>query len=193
MKKDRTKLLNASTSYNEFFVKPYGFCCDIKNYDPKLSASRKRSVPLFPSSGLSGGGPDIKIRIQEHDDILNFSPRSTQRNVRDRVGLRGKYLRGVDRQLVDRRLRRGFELQSLADLITSRRLRGPLQWYLEDEIAAAREIMMTKKQEMYNAEMKKNIKIAKQKEKRRRRRKKKISSKKKDKEDINEDETKNTV
>lgn len=54
-------------------------------------------------------------------------------------------------------------MQSLADLITSRRLRGPLQWYLEDEIAAAREIMMTKKQEMYHAEMKKNIKIAKQK------------------------------
>ncbi|XP_043794428.1 uncharacterized protein LOC122715911, partial [Apis laboriosa] len=187
MKKDRTKLLNASTSYNEFFVKPYGFCCDIKNYDPKLSASRKRSMPLFPSSGGSDGGPDIKIRIQEHDDSLNFSQRSTQRNIRDRISLRGKY-RG-DRQLVDRRLRRGIEFQPLADLITSRRLRGPLQWYLEDEIAAAREIMMTKKQEIYNAEMKKNIKIAKQKEKRRRRRKKKISSKKKDKEDINEDET----
>lgn len=164
MKKDRTKLLNASTSYNEFFVKPYGFCCDIKNYDPKLSASRKRSVPLFPSNGLSSGGPDIKIRIQEHDDILNFNQRSTQRNVRERVSLRGKYLRGVDRQLGNKRLRRGnLELQSLADLITSRRLRGPLQWYLEEEIAAAREIMMTKKQEMYNAEMKKNIKIAKQK------------------------------
>lgn len=163
MKKDRTKLLNASTSYNEFFVKPYGFCCDIKNYDPKLSALRKRSMPLFPSNNLSNGGPDIKIRIQEHDDILNFNQRSTQRNVRERVSLRGKYLRGVDRQLVNKRLRRGIELQSLADLITSRRLRGPLRWYLEDEIAAAREIMMTKKQEMYNTEMKKNIKIAKQK------------------------------
>ncbi|XP_033194515.2 uncharacterized protein LOC117159088 [Bombus vancouverensis nearcticus] len=72
---------------------------------------------------------------------------------------------------------RGRDIETLGELMICKRCRGPLRWYLEDEIAAARDIMMKRKQEIYKAEMEKNIKIAKQKENRRRRRRKKKLSK----------------
>lgn len=71
----------------------------------------------------------------------------------------------------------GRGIETLGELMICKRCRGPLRWYLEDEIAAARDVMMKRKQEIYKAEMEKNIKIAKQKENRRRRKRKKKSSK----------------
>ncbi|KOX70199.1 hypothetical protein WN51_05635 [Melipona quadrifasciata] len=134
MKKDRVKQLNTGTSQNDFSVKPYGFCCDIKDYDPRLFVSKEPEV-LFPSNGPTEGGPNIKFRIEEHNDI---EPPS-QRNARNKI------------------------IEPSVELMICKRSRGPLRWYLEDEIAAARDIMMKKKQEIYNAEMEKNIKLAKKK------------------------------
>ncbi|OAD54051.1 hypothetical protein WN48_08384 [Eufriesea mexicana] len=132
MKRSQTNHLNVSTSQHDLLAKPYGFCCDIKNQDSKLLSSKDESVSFFPSSDPNVGGPDIKFRIQEHDDILPFIQRSIQRNT-----------------------------QRTGELMICKRCRGPLQWYLEEEIAAAHEIMMIRRQEMHNAEMEKNIKIAK--------------------------------
>lgn len=192
MKKSRVKQLNVSTSQHDFLVKPYGFCCDIKDYDPKLLSLKEEPEPLFPSSGPLEGGPDIKFRLQEHDDIQSFRQRSIQRNAQ-RGGLRSKYRSGQQviwgnqsyaqpyrrRRYRTPRLEgtvkvpedrtqgrtpdRGRDIETLGELMICKRCRGPLRWYLEDEIAAARDIMMKRKQEIYKAEMEKNIKIAKQK------------------------------
>ncbi|KAK9298850.1 hypothetical protein QLX08_007957 [Tetragonisca angustula] len=210
MKKDRVKQFNIGTSQNDFSVKPYGFCCDIKDYDPRLFVSKESEV-LFPSNGPTEGGPNIKFRIQEHSDTEPPSQRSTQRNARS--GLRTRYRSRSGQQIIwsdqtygRRRQRIPFISRDRKDKITEpsvelmicKRCRGPLRWYLEDEIAAARDIIMKRRQEIYNAEMEKNIKLAKKKEKKRRQRKKKKFSKYEDKlkehtlkEDIHYDDSKN--
>ncbi|CAD1478760.1 unnamed protein product [Heterotrigona itama] len=213
MKKNRVKQLNVGTLQNDFSIKPYGFCCNIKDYDPRLFVS-KESEPLFLSNDPTEGGPNIKFRIQEHNDIESSSQRSTQRNAQ-RSGLRTRYRSRSGQQVIwsdqtygRRRQRIPFTsraptakkdkiIEPSVELMICKRCRGPLRWYLEDEIAAARDIIMKKKQEIYNAEMEKNIKLAKKKEKRRRQRKKKKFSKYEDKlkdtpkEDIRYDESKN--
>ncbi|XP_017761863.1 PREDICTED: uncharacterized protein LOC108552006 [Eufriesea mexicana] len=185
MKRSQTNHLNVSTSQHDLLAKPYGFCCDIKNQDSKLLSSKDESVSFFPSSDPNVGGPDIKFRIQEHDDILPFIQRSIQRNTQrtglrsgQRSGLRSKYrdihqINWSDQSYGRRRRRdiiyRGItdadkqdrSIKPLGELMICKRCRGPLQWYLEEEIAAAHEIMMIRRQEMHNAEMEKNIKIAK--------------------------------
>ncbi|XP_076298400.1 uncharacterized protein LOC143217725 [Lasioglossum baleicum] len=49
--------------------------------------------------------------------------------------------------------------------IICKRCRGPLRWYLEDEIDAARDIMMNNRRINHNKEMEDNIAVAKKKEK----------------------------
>lgn len=44
-------------------------------------------------------------------------------------------------------------------------LQGPLRWYLEDEIVAAKDILWEQKQRAYNEEMNNNIEIGKEKSK----------------------------
>lgn len=53
--------------------------------------------------------------------------------------------------------------QPVGERMVCHRCRGPLQWYLEDEIAVAREFMVNRRIEDYNAEMDRNVKIAKKK------------------------------
>lgn len=177
MKKNRVTQLNVSTSQNDISVKPYGFCCNIKDYDPRLFVP-KESEPLFPSNGLTEKGPNIKFRIQEHNDIELPSQRSTQRNAQ-RSGLRTRYRSGQQviwsdqtygrrRQRIPftsraRTAKNGKIIEPPVELMICKRCRGPLRWYLEDEIATARDIIMKRKQEIYNAEMGKNIKLAKKK------------------------------
>ncbi|CAL7945704.1 unnamed protein product [Xylocopa violacea] len=198
MKKNRVKQLSVSTSQHDLVAKPYGFCCDIKDQDTKLFGSPGVSVPPFPSSGPTGGGPNIKLRIQEEDDVPRYGYRfRSGQGIGRRGGQRSKYRGGLQDDWGDqmRGRRRGQRIgyrgigspigvgrqvaihPPSGDRMTCKRCKGPLRWYLEDEIEAARDIMIRERQEKYIAEMKKNIKIAKEKERRRRRRKKKMLNK----------------
>ena len=51
------------------------------------------------------------------------------------------------------------------DKIVTSLFEGPLRWYLEDEILAAKDILWEQKQKIYNEEMNKNIEIGKEKSK----------------------------
>ncbi|XP_020289432.1 uncharacterized protein LOC109857500 [Pseudomyrmex gracilis] len=120
--------------------KPFGFCCEEKNQDPEKRYDMRN--PPFKSSMtnviVNSGGPGVKFRVQNIDRL----PYPIQRS-------------------------RTLEIKGKAYLGRCKRCRGPLRWYLEDEIAFAREFILKQKRDNYNARMKKNLMIAKQKAKRR--------------------------
>ncbi|KAL6267475.1 hypothetical protein P5V15_000551 [Pogonomyrmex californicus] len=120
--------------------KPYGFCCEEKDQDPEKRYDMRN--PPFTSSLtdviLDGGGPGVKFRVQD----ISPSPRPIQRRI--------------------------LEVKGRAYLGHCKRCRGPLRWYLEDEIALAREFLAKEKRDNYNAIVKRNLMIAKRKECRRR-------------------------
>lgn len=237
MKRSPTKKFSVGTSKYDLWAKPYGFCCDIKDHDPKLRLLRQDSEPLFPYC-VTGGGPDIKFRIQDADAASPSAARSGQRSAQRsgyrsgqrsgydgrrrsvhesgrRAGHRGRQqsvhesgrrtgyrggqqsvhesgrrsgYRGGQQSVHDsgrRRNRRDDKFdhaqgggiyrnvnprsdagksvvinESLDEPMICRRCKGPLRWYLEDEIAAARDEMMSRKQQEYNAELDLNVKIA---------------------------------
>ncbi|XP_054006385.1 uncharacterized protein LOC128891156 [Hylaeus anthracinus] len=216
MKKNVIKQFNVGTSRHDFTAKPYGFCCDIKDHDPRLTIENRSVGPLFCPYNITGGGPDIRFRIQDADSVSPSSQRSVQRSTqrigqrgRRRSGYQSRQRGGYDRQRGgddrqrdknrrandsrvgwddeprdgqrDRRstYRRGTSRtdnnktdESLPEPMICKRCRGPLKWYLEDEIAVARDRIMTTRQETYNAEMEENVRIAKKKEKMKRRKRK---------------------
>ncbi|CAK9830621.1 hypothetical protein ANTRET_LOCUS7762 [Anthophora retusa] len=163
-------------------LKPYGFCCD-KDQDPKLSVPKHDSIPLFPTTDLTGGGPNIKFRIRDEDEALASAYHGFHRGHRGgrRGGQRGGYLGGQRSryrggQQVEwgdesdrRRIQRG-------EPMICKRCRGPLKWYLEDEVAVARDIMMEKRQDKYNRKMEENVTIAKKMVRKRRQRRRKLLS-----------------
>lgn len=116
--------------------KPYNFCCDEKDQHPEKCYDMRH--PPFASSLtdviLGSGGPGVKFRVK------NFGP--------------------LPFPVVQRRI---FEVKGESYLEGCKRCRNPLQWYLEDEIALAREFLAKEKQDNYNTSAKKNLMIAKRK------------------------------
>lgn len=118
------------------FQKPYRFCCEEKDQDPKKRYDMRK--PPFVSSLtdviLDGGGPGVKFRVQD----IGQPPYT----------------------VIQRRI---LEVRGLAYLGHCKRCRGPLRWYLEDEIALAREIFAKRRQNNYNTNVKRNLMIIKRK------------------------------
>lgn len=115
--------------------KPFGFCCEEKDQDPEKRYDMQN--PPFKSSMTNvivNSGPGMKFRVQNIDRL----PYPIQRS-------------------------RTLEIKGKAYLGRCKRCRGPLRWYLEDEIAFAREFIVKQKRDNYNARMKKNLMIAKRK------------------------------
>lgn len=112
--------------------KPFGFCCDPKNQDPNTRYDRKD--PPFKSSMtnifLNNGGPGLKFRIQDTGKTI----KSTRKESR--------------------------KIMSRTSLGECSRCKGPLKWYLEDEISLAREMLAYEKQTRYNKDAEKNVIIA---------------------------------
>ncbi|XP_043252514.1 uncharacterized protein LOC122397426 [Colletes gigas] len=196
---------NVGTSRYDSANEIYGFCCDIKDHGSRLDTRKGDFGPLFSPSDVTGGGPDIKFRIQDADSVSPSSQRSFQKSIHrngqrsgHRSGQRSGYLsrhrggydnprrngsrkrnrnnprvgwddqpRGVPshRGILRRDVSRtdNDEHDKFDEPMICKRCRGPLRWYLEDEIAVARDKMMSSRQETYNFEMEKNIKIAKKK------------------------------
>ncbi|KAI4493760.1 hypothetical protein M0804_001936 [Polistes exclamans] len=117
--------------------KPFGFCCNKKNLDPETFYDRRR--PPFKSSltdvVVGSGGQSLKFRVQ---DIAKL-PFPIQRITSKTKGA--------------------------AFLGDCKHCRKALRWYLEDEIALARNIYARERQNQYNSQMDKNVEIAKQKKK----------------------------
>lgn len=55
------------------------------------------------------------------------------------------------------------DVENLHDAQVTRLLNGPLQWYLEDEIAAAKDIVWKQRQDIRNEEVERNVNIGRQK------------------------------
>nr|XP_012147147.1 PREDICTED: uncharacterized protein LOC105663354 [Megachile rotundata] len=200
MKKGASKK-HVTTSKQNLYEKPYGFCCDIKEDAPRSLSKQRIYMPPFLSTGKPNEGPDIKFRIHEEDvtsAALRAAQRSGQRGRRSSkrqpfgigIGLPGMRY-GGHRQRGGANNSRTDLGETVPERMVCQRCRGPLQWYLEDEIAVARDFMINRRIEDYNAEMDRNVKIAKKKEKHRRQRKtvKKKQSEEKEESYENEEKT----
>ncbi|XP_011690882.1 PREDICTED: uncharacterized protein LOC105451876 isoform X1 [Wasmannia auropunctata] len=119
--------------------KPYGFCCEEKDQDPEKRYDMRN--PPFTSSltdvVLGAGGPGVKFRVQD----IGPPPYPIQRRI--------------------------LEAKGRAYLGRCKRCRGPLRWYLEDEIALARDFLAKERRDNYNATVKRNLMIAKRKARKR--------------------------
>lgn len=135
MKKVPSKRILATLPRAQLPQKPYGFCCEEKSQDPEKRYDMQN--PPFVSSLtdviLNNGGPGIKFRVQD----IGRPPFPIQRRI--------------------------LEAKGIAYLGRCKRCRGPLRWYLEDEIALAREFLAKIRQDNYNTSMKRNLMIARQK------------------------------
>ncbi|KOC69223.1 hypothetical protein WH47_11008 [Habropoda laboriosa] len=182
MQEGETNQPNVNT-LQHLLLKPYGFCCD-KDQDPKLLVPKQDSIPLFPTSDSTGGGPNIKFRIRDDDEALASAYRGSHRagyRSGRRSGQRG-YLGGQRSryrggQQIDWDDESGRRRRQRGEPMICKRCRGPLKWYLEDEVTTAREIMMEKRQDKYNRKMEENVNMAKKMERKRRHRRKKLLSK----------------
>ncbi|XP_029056261.2 uncharacterized protein LOC114883062 [Osmia bicornis bicornis] len=178
MKKDGTsRKHHVATSKQNLLLKPYGFCCDVK--DNSGFSKHKVSILPFLSRGTTNEGPDIKFRINE-DELSSSGLRGGQKGFqkggrgRNAGRRRSVYTNGL-RGGYQNRLRggndnqdgtsRGGALGPLNDRLVCERCGGPLRWYLEDEIAIARESMVKRRIEKYNTDMNRNVQTAKRKEK----------------------------
>ncbi|XP_031841981.2 uncharacterized protein LOC116431124 [Nomia melanderi] len=188
MKKNARHQHHVGTSKSSLRPKPYGFCCEVKDQDTRLDTKNDEDQ-LFSRYNLTEGGPDIKFRLQEVNNASASPQRVNQKSVY-RSGFRGRP-RGRQKGGYDDLPRNGQQKgyrsgqrierdrsesdknnKGFHEPMICRHCRGPLKWYLEDEIAVAREIMMQDRQEQYNTEMEQNIKTAKKRKKRKKRRKK---------------------
>ncbi|XP_043284084.1 uncharacterized protein [Venturia canescens] len=112
-------------------MKPFNFCCNISRQDPETRYDMR--IPPFITSLTNippnnKEGPDLKFRLQDtarQDRAPTL--RSGVHKVKSHTHQMGRSKRG----------------------------RGPLQWYLEDEIALAREIIANEKEEKRRREIKK--------------------------------------
>jgi len=135
MKKVPSKHNLTKLPRSQLSQKPYGFCCEEKNQDPEKRYDMRN--PPFASSltnvVLGSGGPGVKFRVQD----IGPTPYPIQRKI--------------------------LKAKATAYLGRCRRCRGPLRWFLEDEVALAREFLAKEKRDNYNAIVKRNLIIAKRK------------------------------
>jgi len=112
--------------------KPYEFCCEKELQDPERHYDMRN--PPFASSltdvTLEGGGPGVKFRVEDSGRLPLVA-------------------------LLQRRAQ-----EAKAHLGSCERCRGPLLWYLEDELAHARDIFAKKRLDDHNRIAKRNLKIA---------------------------------
>lgn len=175
MKKSTRHQHHVGTSQSNLRPKPYGFCCDVKEYDPTLD-TKNGLGSLFSRHNLTGEGPNIKFRCQEINTVSTSLQRVNQRAVhrsgsrgRQRGRQRGGYddaFRGGQRngqRIGQRSGQRYGDTDNSREQLICERCRGPIKWYLEDEISAARDIMMQERRKKHSAQTEYNIKIAKKK------------------------------
>ncbi|XP_076758991.1 uncharacterized protein LOC143428160 isoform X2 [Xylocopa sonorina] len=170
----------------EKFSKPYGFCCSIDNIDPLTKYDRLRS--LYKRSLTSvhriKESPTLKFRtecINYEDHELRRKGRNKQLDIGD---FRHKNYRKIKQQSklyeAEERYRsvhnqvghnnayhsediHDFHFEDLHDKQSASLQREPLKWYLEDEIAAGKNILWQQKQNVYNEEWNRNTRIGKKK------------------------------
>lgn len=113
MKKFQMKRSDRETEKVKELKKPFGFCCDVKNQDAKTQYNTRN--PPFASTMsdavVNGDGPVLKIRLQHFEKTYN------------------PFARGLNR------------IKSAASYLGEcPKCRGPLHWYLQDEIWLARRL-----------------------------------------------------
>lgn len=120
------------TRKTEKLQKPFGFCCDEKLQDFNTKYDERK--PPFTSSltnvVLNGGGPDLKFRIKD----IFFLQATSSSSSSPRIASAKSATHKVHLKT------------TTANVGACKWSHGPINWYLEDEIARAQEIIIKNKQ-----------------------------------------------
>ncbi|XP_033359654.1 uncharacterized protein LOC117238665 isoform X2 [Bombus vosnesenskii] len=165
----------------KLILKPYDFCCSVDNVDPLTQYDRLRSLYRSPLMSLQTitESPTLKLRTEFTNYMERKLRRKSLKNKQFDIGdHRHKNKKNLQ---ISERLRKlykakklhkqhkledtddDFEFEDLHDKKVTSLLQRPLQWYLEDEIIGAKDILWEQKQRAYNEKMNKNVEIGKQK------------------------------
>ncbi|XP_043247783.1 uncharacterized protein LOC122394748 [Colletes gigas] len=163
-------------------LKPFGFCCSVDKFDPLTEYNNPKSLhkSLLMSVYRIHERPTLKFQAQFAD---SFDSEQRKRNPKAKlldIGDRKHKMSTKQRQFLSSlhnphndshpHMRAGssrddltdqHHIENLHDKQTIHLRRGPLQWYLEDEVAFAKNIIWEQKQKLYNKEMDRNIRIGK--------------------------------
>lgn len=128
-KKESTRFTKQQLQKSEKLQKPFGFCCDEKLQDINTKYDQRK--PPFISSltnvVLDSGGPDLKFRVKDTFVIQSSSTAA------------GGTIKSSSTHKVH--LKSGTTHVSACKWS-----HGPINWYLEDEIALAQKILIRKMQ-----------------------------------------------
>ena len=131
MKRSQIKRSGIGTAKQNDLKKPFGFCCDAAHQDFETRYNMR--IPPFETSltkiAPNKSGPDLKFRIQDTGRPAFPVLRSGSHKVKS-MGSPGR----------------------------CKRCRGPMRWYIEDEVALAKEIIATEKKMNYLREKKREAK-----------------------------------
>ncbi|XP_054013011.1 uncharacterized protein LOC128894926 [Hylaeus anthracinus] len=180
-KTSNTQLRLTRRRYEEenMILKPFGFCCSIDDIDPPINYNKLQSFYKFSSISVHtiNESPTLKFQAQFADSVdFELKERNPTTKHLDNGDHKCK-LPMKHRQILNGlqsspypRIRGGSsrddfksvqQYEDLYDPRVMRSLNKPLQWYLEDEIALAKDIMWKEKQKLYNEEMDRNTLIGK--------------------------------
>ncbi|XP_043520467.1 uncharacterized protein LOC122534159 [Frieseomelitta varia] len=157
----------------ELIFKPYDFCCSINNVDPLTQYDRLRSLYTASLMSLQTRIENPTLKLQtEFTEYIDPTVRLLQRKKNKQLDIGDHRYKNKKNMQIFKKLKKiykgkklgdNFEFEDLHDKKVISLLEGPLHWYLEDEILAAKDILWEQKQRAYNEEMNKNIEIGKEK------------------------------
>lgn len=125
-------------------MKPFGFCCSLDRFDP-LSRYDQQKPPYESSLTAITSVHECPVSKMQ---MKFFTPRFTQEKRRLKASETGDQQRSKNRKLIYSRFGKN---------------NGSIKWYLEDEVALAKDMFWTKKQRIYNETSDKLMNIGKKK------------------------------
>ncbi|XP_017752859.1 PREDICTED: uncharacterized protein LOC108545649 [Eufriesea mexicana] len=173
-------------------LKPYGFCCSIDNVDPLTKYDRLRSFykHSLTSTHAMNESPILKFQTEFIDHVsYDLKKKSLKNKLFDTGDHKHKNYKKNKQNLKNLRklhkIKKLYKLhrnsfnnedthnsedihddsnfEDLRDEKVTFLLQGPLRCYLEEEIAAAKDILWEQKNKIYSEEMDKHTEIGKQK------------------------------
>lgn len=125
-------------------MKPFGFCCSLDRFDP-LSRYNQQKPPYESSLAAITSVHECPVSKMQ---MKFFIPQFTHEKRKLKASEMGDQQRSKNRKLIYSRFGKNDRF---------------IKWYLEDEIALAKDMFWTEKQRIYNETSDKAMKIGKKK------------------------------
>ncbi|XP_076650272.1 uncharacterized protein LOC143357637 [Halictus rubicundus] len=149
-------------------LKPYGFCCSPENVDPLTKYDDKNKFlykPPLVSTKIINESPVLKFRTQFTGHVDSEQTKQYGKSKLTDIGDHKRKLYSGQTAAQELLLHScgGSTYINLSDKRTERIKWGPIVWYIEDEIEAAKDALWVQKQKAYNVEMDRNTQLGSEK------------------------------